>query len=134
MNKKLLYALWGLFYILCTVLGFAYQPEGARKVFLVAMALVFFVPGGILAYRARQEQDRKTLKTLRRISLCSLGLTLAALVGNFLCVLASEAIGKVMYVVLVLVSTPMACSQYWFLSLFLWACLLMVSLETKKKR
>ena len=35
---------------------------------------------------------------------------------------------------LVVVSTPMVASGYWVLSLFLWACLLMVSLKKCQKK
>ena len=38
-----------------------------------------------------------------------------------------------MFGVLIVVSSPMVCSGYWALSLFLWACLLMVSHSLVKK-
>ena len=37
------------------------------------------------------------------------------------------------FAVLIVVSSPMVCSGYWALSLFLWACLLMVSHSLLKK-
>ena len=55
------------------------------------------------------------------------------LVANFLSALGSVTLGDVLYGMLVIVSSPMVCSGYWVLSLFLWACLLMSSLSQLKK-
>ena len=41
--------------------------------------------------------------------------------------------GNALFGVLIVVSSPMVCSGYWALSLFLWACLLMVSHSLVKK-
>ena len=70
---------------------------------------------------------------VRILSACSLVLTLVALVANFLGVLASDLVGSLLYVLLVLVSTPMVCSGIWVASLFLWACLLMATFLKIKK-
>lgn len=132
MNNKSLYVLWGGLYILCTLLGFISSPSGALKVLLVIFALLFFLPGFLLLYRAVKTQDKKNLRTLRLLSGVSLLLTLLALVGNFLAVLGSEAVGTLLHILLVVVSTPMLCSQFWVGSLFLWACLLMGTFLKKK--
>ena len=60
-------------------------------------------------------------------------LSLVFLVLNFLSVYFSAHTGLVVYVLLVMFSAPMVCSQIWVLSLFLWACLLMVTLPEIKK-
>jgi len=70
--------------------------------------------------------------TVRILAILSLSLSLIALVANFLSILGTEALGNALYVVLVLVSVPMVCGQYWVMSLFLWACLLMASFIRKK--
>ena len=59
---------------------------------------------------------------------------LSALVLNVLCAVRSELLGRVLHAVLTVVSSPMLCSGYWALSLFLWACLLMVSLKVLRKK
>ena len=46
----------------------------------------------------------------------------------------SEALGNVLHYILVVVSSPMIASGHWALSLFLWACLLMVSLKQLRKK
>ena len=38
-----------------------------------------------------------------------------------------------LFAVLIVVSSPMVCSGYWALSLFLWACLLIVSHSLLRK-
>ena len=43
-----------------------------------------------------------------------------------------KLLGLVLHYVLTIVSSPMICSGHWAMSLFLWACLLMVSLSKKK--
>ena len=63
----------------------------------------------------------------------SLGLTLLALVLNVLSAMGTVTMGNVLFAVLIVVSSPMVCSGYWALSLFLWACLLMVSHSLVKK-
>ena len=132
MKTKSLWIAWGAMYVLCTLLAFIPYPTGFLKVLLLLFALAFFIPGGILLYHAWQQGNRKLLRQIRILSTLSLGLTLAALIANFLAVLAAEAVGAVVYVALLLVSTPMVCSGIWVVSLFLWACLLMATFLKKK--
>ena len=133
MKKKSLFALWGGLFILCAGLGFIPEPEGAGRTLLTGLSVVFFAPGGILLYRGVQKKDRQLVKLIRNLSAASLGLTLVALVANFLSLAAPNAVGDGLYAVLVIVSSPMVCSGYWLLSLFLWACLLVKSADALKK-
>jgi len=134
MSKKAWFVLWGGLYILCAGLGFIPEPAGFWKGFLTALSVAFFIPGGVLLYRAGQRKDRGTATAVRNLAAASLGLTLLTLVANFLSLGAGEAAGDALYAMLVIVSSPMVCSGYWLLSLFLWACLLAVSLEILKKK
>ena len=61
-----------------------------------------------------------------------LGLTLALLIGNILAVLGGTALDTPLHIALGLVSAPMFCSNYWVVSLFLWAVLLVASFVKKK--
>lgn len=134
MNQKPLFALWGGLFILCAGLGFIPAPSGAARVALTLLSLAFFVPPALLLYRAVQEKNMDVVKLVRNLSALSLGLTLALLIFNFLSVLRAEVLGNVLYWILVIVSSPMACSGYWALSLFLWACLLMASLKLLRRK
>lgn len=125
MNKNAYFALWGGLFILCAGLGFIPEPAGAVKWLLVVLAVVFFIPPALLIRAAAREKDTVTLKLVRDLSALSLGLTVAAIIGNFLTLMASEAAGNALYIILIIVSTPMVCGQYWLLSLFLWAFLML---------
>lgn len=107
------------------------EPTGFVKGLLVSFGFIFFAPGAILLYRGIQEGDWKTVCRIRLIAALSLGLTTLLLFLNVLSVLLPEWLGTVLYVLLGLVSAPMFCIQYWALSLFLWACLLMVTFLQK---
>ncbi len=124
MKKSSLYAVWGILYIICCGLGFIPDAQGGVRVLLLVISLLFFVPPAILLYDAIREDDRKTLRQIRLLSVISLGLTLLLMIGNILIALGgSEAIGTLLHLLLVIVSVPMISSHYWALSLFLWAVL-----------
>ena len=133
MSKKLLYILWGGMFILCAGLGFIPSPTGAVRVVLTVLSVVFFLPPALLLYHAKAEADTAVIKLVRNLSAWSLVVTVVTLVLNFLFAVASEALGTVLHYLLVIVSSPMMCSGYWALSLFLWACLLTVSRQMLKK-
>lgn len=129
MKKSFVYGAWAVLYCLCAGLGFVTNPAGLGKALLIALSLLFFLPPFYLAWLAGKEKCRKTMLALRLISGCVLGLSAILLVLNFLSVSFSSQTGLVLYVLLVMFSAPMVCGQVWFLSLFLWACVLMVSLR-----
>ena len=133
MKEKILYAIWGCLYILCVGLGTVDNAQGIGKVLLMLTAVIFFIPPAIILYDGLREKRRKTLVRVRIISIVSLSLTMVVLIANVMSIAASEAVGNFLHELLILVSAPMICSQYWVLSLFLWACLLMVSLKKLKK-
>lgn len=127
MREKILYASWGCLYILCVGLGTLLEPEGFGKAVLVGVSLLFFVPGVLLLADAVKSGSKAGLLRVRVICLCSLVLTVIFLIASILTVNASAQVGKVLTELLMLVSAPMFCGQYWFLSLFLWSCLLIGS-------
>ena len=129
MEKKHLYYLWAGLFILTALLGFITEPNGLLKALMVMAAVGFFVPPALLL----KQGDFQDIKLVRNLSLVSLITTTVLLVLNVMSVLASEAVGTGLYALLILLSAPMVCSQYWALSMFLWACLLMVSLKLLKK-
>ena len=134
MKKSSLMAVWGIFYIICAGLGFIPEPEGAVRIFLTVISVRFVVPPAILLYDAFSGRDRKTILLIRRLSALSLGVTLVLLIANFLAALTSEWLGTVLHVLLAICSAPMFCSNYWILSLFLWAVLLVSSMQKWKEK
>jgi len=134
MSKWILYTAWAMMFVMCAVLGFIPNPKGAYYWIYLAFALLFFVPPAILISEAVKRDDVPELKRIRLISLVSLGLTLLALVLNFLSVSFTAAAGRFVYWVLIIVSSPMICGQIWLVSLFLWGCLLSASWQEIFKR
>ena len=128
MNKKMLFVLWGVLFVLCAGLGFVPELQGFLKGLMTALSILFFLPPAWLLYKG----DRETVLLIRNLSALSLGVTLVTLILNFVLAVSSEFLGTVLHYVLVVVSAPMICSGYWVLSLFLWACLLMASLKKTK--
>ena len=128
MNKKTLFALWGVLFFLSAALGFIPEPQGALKAVMTAVAVLFFLPPAWLLYRA----DRETALLIRNLSALSLGVTLVTLILNFVLAVSSEFLGTVLHYVLVVVSAPMMCANHYALSLFLWGTLLAATFYKKK--
>lgn len=134
MTKTTYFTLWAGLFIICAGLGFIPEPQGFARVLLTACSVAFFIPPAMLLHFAGQKKDRLTIRLIRDLALASLGLTLVLILANFFSLMAPEAVGNLLYVLLVIVSSPMVCCGYWALSLFFWACLLMASLSLLKKK
>lgn len=132
LNKYILFAVWIGMYILCAVLGFLPPQEGGNKWLLVIIALLFFLPPALLLWKLWKDRDEKLLKLMQRIALIAVIATVTALVVNLLSVALiivmpeEQALifGDVLYDILILVSTPMVCGQYWGIGLVGWVALL----------
>ena len=134
MRRSTLWIIWGVFYIICAGLGFIPEPAGIVRAMLFLLSLLFFVPPAVLLHEAKKAADRVTLLRLRRICAASLGLTLALLIGSILSALGTTALDTPLHIALGLVSAPMFCSNYWVVSLYLWAVLLIASFVKKKEK
>jgi hypothetical protein len=134
MNNQKISMIWAFLYGACAALGFIPNPVGALSGFMIVLSVAFFVPPAVLVYRSIKNRDFLLLKKLRYLSLIWLGLTTVMVSLNFLSVEASEAAGKVLYWLLILVSSPMICSQTWIVPIFLWGCLLTVCLQYREKK
>jgi len=132
MKAKTLFALWGGFYVLCAALGFVNTASAALQVLLTVLSVAFFVPGALLLHTSRKSGDRNIALLVRNFSIASLLLTAVMIILNFLSVLAPAWLGNMLHIMLVIVSTPMICSGYWALSLFLWACLMVAAMKILK--
>ena len=133
MNKTAYYTVWAGFFILCAGLGFIPAPAGFLKFLLIALTLGFFAVPVFFVKYLEKKNDRMHLKIVRNLAFASLALTIALIIANFMSLMAPEWVGNAMYVLLVIVSAPMVCGQYWVLSLFGWACLLLWTQRVLKK-
>lgn len=134
MKKHYLFALWGGLFALCAALGFIPAPSGALAVVMTLLSVAFFVPGGLLLYLAGQSGDRATAQLIRNLSAASLVLTVILILANFLTIRSSDVLGNILHSILIIVSSPMICSRYWALSLFLWACLMIGAINILKSK
>ena len=129
---SLLYTAWGVLFILTVVLGFAYpEAAGMEKGVLVTISVLFFLPPAMVLLKSRRDGSHHRI-VLRNLSLGSLLGTLVLLVLNLCSVGWPSAVGTGLHAALTVVSSPMVCSNFFVLPLFLWACLLMGSLAKKK--
>lgn len=133
MKKSTLLALWGVLYILCAGLGFLEEPQGAVRAALFLASVAFFVPPAVLLYRGKKRGDLDSVKLVRRVSVLSLAATVVLLIASIVTAVGSDEMGSVMHILLGLVSVPMFCSNFWVVSLFLWAVLLLASAQKPKK-
>ena len=134
MKKSALFALWGGLFVICAGFGFVPEPKASLKVLLVLLAICFFVPPMMLIHRAKGQGDRQTLLLIRNLAFLSLTLTLALIIANFLSFAASEVVGNILYALLIVMSSPVVCGQYWVLSMFLWAYLMIACISALKKK
>ena len=134
-DKGILKALWAGMFLVCCVLGFIPNPGAGGKIVMTVLSVLFFVPAYADAWFAWKNRDQKELRLIRNLCLISLGATLVVLVANLLSLLSSSlALGDALYYLLVVVSTPMICGQYWIYSLLLWAILLWCCIAALRKR
>lgn len=133
MNTTSYFTLWAGYFILCAGLGFIPVAEGFAKFCLTALSIGFFVPPACLLRYAQRKGDKLTIRIVRNLAFASLVLTLVLIVANFMSLMAPEAVGNMLYILLTIVSAPMICSQYWVLSLFCWACLMIWAHKLLKK-
>lgn len=136
MKDRKLFLYWLYLYILCAALGFIPSPRSPLVAAALALLTVgFFVPPGLILYRAIQRDDLRQLKLVALLSAASLTLTLVLFIANTLTVLAPAnlLLGNILNTLLLLFSAPMMCAPYQAIGIFGWACLLFVVIFHRKK-
>ncbi len=133
MEKTIVKIVWGLLFLVCAGMGLIPEPQGAVSALMILLGILFFAPPGYLLVRGWMDRDTGLLKLLRNLSLLSLAVSFLLMVANFLCVLAPDWVGSLLYWTLAVAGTPMACLQNPYISLLLWAILLFSSLEGLKE-
>ena len=117
------YIAWGVLYLLGAIFPFIPEPEWLG----ILTCLLFFVPPAVLLYR------RESIRLIRNISIGWLSATVFLLVLNILSVTMTELAGTVLYYMMAVISSPMLCGGNWLVSMFCFACLLIVSQKLLKK-
>ena len=134
MKLRSVWLSWLYMFILCAVLGFIPSPTGFFKFVLALVAACFFIPGFILLVKADHRDNVKLIRLVRSIAIGALVLTTVLIMLNFLSATMSKAWGDVFYVMLVIFSSPMICGQFWVLTLFGWAFLMIYAISLLKKQ
>ena len=126
LSYKTLYIAWAVMFALTAVLGFLFPAaqNGWARFALGLAAAVFFLPPWAIVVKAKKENARFHSRLVGILAASSLAWTLALLVLNLLSVTWSAAVGNALYAALVIVSSPMICSNLYVLPLFLWGTLL----------
>ena len=132
MTKKLGFISWGTLFAICAGFGLIGQPGTAVRILGYLFSFGFFGLGGFLIRQAHAAKDLGTIALIRNLALASLVTTSVLLVANFLSIFGSEGLGNLLHYMLIIVSSPMACAPSWAMSLFLWACLMVVSQKLLK--
>lgn len=125
MKQKLIYLIWLCLYLTCVGLGTLQTTIPLLQIVNGLFAVLFYVPPVLLVIEGLKA--RKYLLQIRIISIVSLSLTLGFMIAQVFSVYASEVTGNILNQLYILVAAPMHCLPYGFISLFLWACLLMLS-------
>lgn len=130
MKQKTLWLSWLYLYILCAVLGFIPEPYGLVKALMVLLSVACFVPGFLLLRRG----DAVTVRRVRNLSAIWLAAATLLVICNIASALMAKIWGDIFYYAMVILVSPMVCGQYWFISLFLAACVLMYAISLEKQR
>ena len=133
MKLKSIWLSWLYLFVLTAVLGFIPSPVGFLKVLLVALAVIFFIPGFVLLVKADHRDDINTIRLIRNIAIIALCAATILIMLNFLSATLSAAWGLVLHTMLVIIAAPLVCGQYWVLSMFGWACLMFYSITLLKQ-
>ena len=134
MKMKSIWLSWLYMFILCAVLGFIPAATGVFKVLMALVAAAFFVPGFVLLVKSDHRDDVRTIRLVRNIAIGALVLVTVLIMLNFLSATMSKAWGDVLYVMLVVFAAPLVCGQYWVLTLFGWAFLMLYAMTLAKKQ
>ena len=107
----------------------------AKTILIIIAILALYAAVGIWndyfnALIYLKDEALKPLQLLLKEVLSVTGSAISDLMGDDY--LKNYVNGERMKYVLIIVSTPMITSGYWALSLFLWSCLLMLTMRTKK--
>lgn len=129
MSYKTLYRLWAALFAITAALGFIPEPEGALDIFMKLMTAAFFVPGFCIVRKAKKEDDPRQKKIVRHLCLYAIGAAAILLPLNLMSAGWPEAVGNGLHALLTVACAPMVCGGGYLLSVFLWGCLLMDSIQ-----
>lgn len=132
-KKSVVYVVWAVWYLICLFLCLGKTPVGWAKAPFVLVGLLFYVPPFYLLWLAKQDKEKKTVAVLRVISIASLAAFAVLYALNILSVNWSVQAGRVLYYLLIVFCAPIMCGQFFVFGLYLWGCILMVTLKGRNR-
>ena len=135
-KKAAVFALWAALYALCVGMNFIaafHVPLGWAKAPFVLVSLAFFIPPFYLLFLAKKDKEKKTVAILRVISIVALALFVVLFCLNLASVNWSPMTGRVLYYLFISLCAPVVCGQFYVLGLYLWACILMVTMKGRNR-
>ncbi len=132
-NRQLAIA-WGALYGLCAIFSLIPSPNSLVQAVRFLMALGMFLPAGILLYRSIRWNNARFKKRIRIVCVAWLGTAAVLLMLNFASADWPENLGNFLHYALLILCSPIGCTQYWMLSVFLWACLLYASFLKREQK
>jgi len=132
-KKTVVYVVWAVWYLICLFLCLGRTPIGWEKAPFVLVGLLFYVPPFYLLWLSKKEETKKTVVTLRIISAASLALFVVLYALNIMSANWSVLAGRILYYLLIVFCAPILCGQFFVFGLYLWACILMVTLKGRNR-
>ena len=134
LRYRVLFLLWGVLFAVTAVLGLFFpgvaNPWGLAG--LRCVSILFFLPLWLILLKAQQEHNRRHVLLIRYLALAWLVLALALVCASIMSVNYFPAMGNLLHILLTVICTPMVCSNFYALPMFLWATLLIGSFGKKK--
>ena len=133
LSYKTLYVAWAVMFALTAVLGFLFPAveNGWARFGLALVAVLFFLPPGLVLSQAKAAGHRFHVRLVGFLALGSLLLTVVLLALTLISFIWSDALADALYAALVIVSSPMICSNCYAISLFLWGTLIAAAFFSK---
>lgn len=134
LRYRVLFLLWGVLFAVTAVLGLFFpgveNPWGLAG--LRCVSILFFLPPWMILLKAQRENNRRRILLIRYLALAWLVLALALVCASIMSVNYFPAMGNLLHILLTVICTPMVCSNFYALPMFLWATLLIGSFGKKK--
>ena len=126
LSYKTLYIAWAGMFALTVVLGFQFPEPESRllQVVLILIALLFFLPPWVVLVKAKAEDQRFHVRLVGLLAVASIVLTVLLIILNIMSPMWSEAVGNALNAAMIVVSTPMVCSNFYVSSLFMWGVII----------
>lgn len=134
LRYNVLYSIWVALFGLTALLGLLFPgvENNWGLAGLRIVSILFFLPPWLILAKAKQEDNRRHIRLIRYLALAWLVLALVLVCASILSINYFPLMGDLLHFLLTVICTPMVCSNFYALPMFLWATLLIGSFGKKK--